>query len=256
MSRRRLRPVEMIRPAGSTIAAPTGMLPARRPSQASSNERCHAGFGQAIIGGMTQPYDETLDRLRTAYDHGAAARNDRPKQEWKIVERDAFADRIGPGARLLEIGAGTGQDSLYFHERGNCVVAVDLSSRMVAHCRDKGIDAHVMDFRNLEFPAESFDAVYALNCLLHVPNSDLPDVLAAIRAVLRPGGLFFLGVYGGDGHEGPLPDDDHEPARFFSLRTDEQIQEFARRSFDVVDFHLAETGGWPFQSLTLTPRRS
>lgn len=115
----------MIRPAGSTITAPTGMLPARRLSQASSNERCHAGFGQAIMGGMTQPYDETLDRLRTAYDHGAATRNNRPKQEWKIVERDAFADRIGPGARLLEIGAGTGQDSLYFQERGNSVVAVD-----------------------------------------------------------------------------------------------------------------------------------
>jgi hypothetical protein len=72
-----------------------------------------------------------------------------------------------------------------------------------------------------------------------------------IRAVLRDGGLFFIGVFGGDGHEGPLPDDDHEPPRFFSLRTDEQIQEFARESFEILDFHLTETGGWQFQSLTL-----
>jgi SAM-dependent methyltransferase len=48
-----------------------------------------------------------------------------------------------------------------------------------------------MDFLHLDFPAGSFDAVYALNCLLHVPNADLPEVLAAIRAVLRPGQLHF-----------------------------------------------------------------
>lgn len=192
-----------------------------------------------------------MDQLRTAYDRGAAARDRSTKPEWKLLERTAFADRIGPGARLLELGAGTGQDSLYFQERGNSVVAIDLSQHMTAHCRDKGIDARVMDFRDLQFPEASFDAVYALNCLLHVPNADLPAVLAGIRRALRDDGLFFMGVYGGDGHEGPLPDDDHEPPRFFSLRTDEQIQQFARKSFEIVDFHLADTGGWPFQSLTL-----
>lgn len=84
-----------------------------------------------------------------------------------------------------------------------------------------------------------------------MPNSELPAVLAEVRRVLRDGGLFYVGVYGGDGHEGPLPSDDHEPPRFFSLRTDEQIQRFAREWFDIVDFHLADTGGWRFQSLTL-----
>lgn len=204
------------------------------------------------MGGMTQPYDETLDRLRSAYDRGAAERDRGLKQEWKLVERAAFADRIGPGARLLEIGAGTGQDSVYFQERGNSVLAVDLSSQMVAFCRGKGIDARVMNFRHLEFDDESFDAVYALNCLLHVPNSELPSVLAEVRRVLRDNGLFFMGVYGGDGYEGPLPDDNHIPPRFFSLRTDEQIQRFARESFDIVDFHVVHNDGFRFQSLTLT----
>jgi len=67
---------------------------------------------------------------------------------------------------------------------------------VLEHCRAKGIDAHVMDFLHLDFPASSFDAVFAMNCLLHVPNQDLPDVLTAIRTVLRPDGLFFLGGYG------------------------------------------------------------
>jgi hypothetical protein len=59
-------------------------------------------------------------------------------------------------------------------------------------------------------------------------------------------------VYGGSGEEGPAERDDHVPARFFSWRSDAQIQQFARQSFDVVDFHVLQPGtAYAFQSLTL-----
>ena len=48
--------------------------------------------------------------------------------------------------------------------------------------------------------------------------------------------------------------DDHDPPRFFSSRTDEQIQRFARESFEIVDFHIVALGEASFQSLTLTRR--
>jgi SAM-dependent methyltransferase len=116
-----------------------------------------------------------------------------------------------------------------------------------------GLDARVMDFSQLDFPAESFDAVYAMNCLLHVPNAELPAVLRSVARVIVPGGLFFLGVYGGGpAGEGPAESDDHVPARFFSWRTDDQIVEFATESFDIVEFHIAQEGTpHRFQSLTL-----
>jgi hypothetical protein len=85
-------------------------------------------------------------------------------------------------------------------------------------------------------------------------EADLPAVLASIARVLRPGGLFFLGVYsGGEGtEEGPAESDDHFPARFFSWRTDDQIVQIASESFDIVDFHIAQAGTQHrFQSLTL-----
>ena len=156
--------------------------------------------------------------------------------------------------RLLEVGAGTGQDSLFFQEAGLDVVAADLSSEMVARCRAKGIDAHVMDFLSLDFPAGSFDAVYALNCLLHVPNADLPVALKAIRDLLAPGGLFFLGVYGGEAREGIADEDWHDPPRFFSSRTDAEIQRFAADHFEIVNFHVVEPESFHFQSLTLRRR--
>ncbi|GIG56340.1 hypothetical protein Lfu02_07120 [Longispora fulva] len=198
-------------------------------------------------------YQDVVGALRTAYDGGAAGRDREVKDPWKVTERADFLRRLTDEGRerLLEVGAGTGQDSSYFRDNGLDVVAVDLSPEMVAHCRAKGLTAHVRDFLDLGFPPGSFDAVYALNCLLHVPDADLPAALEAIAAVLRPGGLFFLGVYGGVDYEGPLDEDEHDPPRFFSWRTDARIREFAARSFEVVDFHVVGTGNQRFQSLTL-----
>ncbi|TMR12148.1 methyltransferase domain-containing protein [Nonomuraea turkmeniaca] len=207
---------------------------------------------------MNVRYDDVTGPLRIAYDGGAERRDLSGKAPWKVAEREAFLSRLKDHGctRLLEVGAGTGQDSAYFQENGLHVVAVDLSPAMVALCREKGIEAHVMDFLALEFTPGSFDAVYALNCLLHVPNSDLPAVMDTIRTVMRPGGLFFLGVYGGGSlnGEGTFEEDDHDPPRFFSFRSDEQLQEYARASFEIVDFHAVGLDERRFQSLTL--RRS
>jgi hypothetical protein len=62
--------------------------------------------------------------------------------------------------------------------------------------------------------------------------------------------VFFLGVYGSSGEEGPLADDEHVPPRVFSWRTDEQILEFAAAAFEVVDFHIVplRPDGFRFQS--------
>lgn len=199
-------------------------------------------------------YRRIRDSLTASYEAAADARDKRAKRPWKLAERDAFLARLRAerAVRLLEIGAGPGHDSLFFASSGLEVVATDMSPTMVARCRDKGLDARVMDFSELDFEPASFDAVHAMNCLLHVPNTELPAVLSAIGRVLRPGGLFFLGVYGGRAEEGKSSSDDHVPARFFSFRTDEQLLQFASQSFEVVDFHVVpDADEARFQSLTL-----
>jgi len=125
---------------------------------------------------------------------------------------------------------------------------------MVARCREKGLTAYVMDFLHLDFPAGSFDAVYALNCLLHVPLQDLPDVLLTIRSLLMPNGLFYMGLYGGIDFEGIWPEDWHEPKRFFSFHSDEWIQEIATTYFELLSFKPIFVGRGEelhFQSLVL-----
>lgn len=202
-------------------------------------------------------YEDVTELLRGAYETSAAQRDKTPKDPWKLHEREEFLARLNTEGktRLLEVGAGTGHDSLFFQDAGLDVVATDLTPAMVELCRAKGLDARAADFMNLSFRTGSFDAVWALNCLLHVPNASLPRVLLSIRDVLVEGGLFFLGLYGGEQFEGIKEDDWHEPPRFFCFRTDEEVTSAVSEVFEIVEFHVnapaADDTRNHFQSLTL-----
>jgi SAM-dependent methyltransferase len=200
-------------------------------------------------------HDELVARHRASYGEEAAAGRDTvSKAKWKVDERAAFLGKLqaAQARTLLEVGSGTGQDSVYFQQEGLVVTAVDLSPSMVMRTREKGINAFVRDVMDLGFPEGSFDSAYSLNTLLHVPNAELDAALLAIRTVLAPGGLFYLGVFGGDQEEGVAANDQHVPARFFSFRSDRQLLEYAERHFEVLDFHVYDNrAGIRFQSMTL-----
>ncbi|GIP34676.1 hypothetical protein J2TS4_38860 [Paenibacillus sp. J2TS4] len=133
------------------------------------------------------------------------------------------------------------------------MTCIDLSSEMVRFCKAKGLDAHVMDFYELDFPEGAFDAVYALNCLLHVPNHEMGVVLSGIRRVLKPGGVFYLGLYGGRDSEGIWEEDWCEPKRFFAFRSDESVQALVKPYFRLEYFNKVqlEEGNPHFQSFIL-----
>jgi SAM-dependent methyltransferase len=185
-------------------------------------------------------YHQVMTNLRQSYNQQQAEQRDlREPEPWKHALRQQFLSLLQQEGKtkLLEIGAGTGQDSLFFHNNGLSVVCTDLSAEMVQCCRAKGLVAYVMDFLSLDFPAHSFDAVYALNCLHHVPSRDLPAVQHTLWHLLRPGGLFSLCVYGGMEWEGVREQDWHQPPRFFAYHTDERLRHITAPLFDLVSFH-------------------
>jgi SAM-dependent methyltransferase len=201
-------------------------------------------------------YQQVIMQLREAYNRSALTREKGKKEPWKIVERQHFLELLQKERKhaLLEIGAGTGQDGKFFQEQGIEVICTDLSPTMVKCCREKGLPAYVMDCLHLDFPAASFEAIYSLNCLLHVPSPDLPTALNSIRELLRPGGLFYLGVYGGNEQEGIWVDDQHEPKRFFSYHTDSYMQQVTQQFFEPISFKVVEVSRgahFHFQSMIL-----
>ena len=194
--------------------------------------------------------------LIESYNNHAQERDTYAMDAWKVEERANFLILLQSKNKrsLLEIGAGTGRDSKFFQDVGMNVTCIDLSPEMIKLCQQKGLSAHEMDMTDLDFPPDSFDAVYALNSLLHIQKADFRIVLENVRKILKPSGLFYLGVYGSDEEfEGVWEQDAYNPKRFFSFHTDEGIQKITSEVFELLYFkHIPVEGSRThFQSLIL-----
>ena len=113
--------------------------------------------------------------------------------------------------------------------------------------------------RSLAAIGASFDAVYSLNVLLHVPWNDLEQVLAVIHDTLNPNGIFFYGVYGGVDEEKAITDAKKmNLPRFFSRLTDDALLKVVAPKFNVIKFETIDIGGdqsgFHFQALFLRKR--
>jgi SAM-dependent methyltransferase len=99
------------------------------------------------------------------------------------------------GKRILDLGAGLGESSVYFAGQGARVTLVDLSPAMVDFARALAahwgvtIEARIGSAEELDVGLERFDYVYAANLLHHV--SDKRATLCGIQAALVRGGCFF-----------------------------------------------------------------
>ena len=175
------------------------------------------------------------ESIATTYSNVAQQREEMGEAEWRwpIAERVLAQLQDEEKTRLLEIGAGVGFTSRWFADRDLDVVATDLSPTQVELIRAKGLEGRVADFYDLGFAPETFDAAWAMNCIHHVPSADLVQVMTTVADVLRPGGLWYLGVWGGRDEEGMYDDDFYQPARFLALRSDASMRAAAEEVFDV-----------------------
>jgi SAM-dependent methyltransferase len=204
---------------------------------------------------------EILRNLQIAYDQAAEARDQQARDRWKQRERDRFLSllRERDVHNLLEIGPGPGPDSIFFKENGLAVRGIDLSEENAARCLKKGVTTAVMDCTQIAFREAAFEAAYTFNCLLHIPHADIERVLGGVRKILKPGGLFYLGQYGGTQSEGIWEEDHYRPKRFFAFLTDDQIQTRCAHHFHILDFQtipLENMESFHFQSLILEKTES
>ena len=120
------------------------------------------------------------------------------------AERSEFArllNRAIPGdARILEIGCGTGQMSLYLARADRLVVGADLTRASlelaVAAARRFRLDRVLFVETDLHRPGlrkGSFDVVYSSGVLHHTPNPRA--AFGRIVRLARPGGMIVLGLY-------------------------------------------------------------
>ena len=171
--------------------------------------------------------------LIESYEKYAYQRESSTTDEFKERERSELLKLLKEERRktMLEIGCGPGRDAQFFQSQGFQVFAVDNAPTMVKLTAEKGVTAQVLDCYNLDQIDETFDAVYTMNCLLHIPKKDIGHIFSLIATRLNRTGLMYLGLWGGENFEGSLEQDTYEPKRFFSFWEAEALLEVVQQSF-------------------------
>ncbi|MCB2126921.1 MAG: class I SAM-dependent methyltransferase [Rhodobacteraceae bacterium] len=111
----------------------------------------------------------------------------------------SFIAALPPGARVLDLGCGPGQASVFLREAGHRPDPVDASVGMVALANDRhAIGARQASFDDIDAVA-AYEGVWANFSLLHAPRSALPRHLVALNRALVPGGILHVGMKTGTG---------------------------------------------------------
>jgi SAM-dependent methyltransferase len=104
---------------------------------------------------------------------------------------------------ILDLGCGPGRDLKTFTALGHVAVGLEGAPRFAEMARaSSGCEVWQQDFLKLRLPASRFDGVFANAALFHVPGQELPQVLRALHATLKPRGALFSSNPRGQNEEG------------------------------------------------------
>lgn len=109
----------------------------------------------------------------------------------------ALVDQLTPG-RALDLGCGTGTNSLYLAKRGWQTVGVDFVPSAIWQAKRKArtektpVDFYIADVTRLDFLDAPFDLAVDVGCLHALSNEQRPAYARGLARLVRPGGVFLL----------------------------------------------------------------
>lgn len=131
---------------------------------------------------------------------------------------DSFLQHIPIGGKILDLGCGSGRDSLKFILKGYEVEATDGSSELCRIASELiGQQVRCLDFGELDYE-EEFDGVWACASLLHVEKSQMMLVIDKIHRSLLPGGCMYFSFKRGESER-------MKNGRFFNDYTEDAVRE-------------------------------
>ena len=134
----------------------------------------------------TQAY---YDRFSTAYE---AERHRGYHRLIDELELD-LVRRFGAGKDIFEAGCGTGLLLREAAALARSAVGLDLSRGMLRPARDRGLRVVQGSLTDVPLPSASFDLVYSMKVLAHVPP--IERAVAELARLVRPGGHLLLEFY-------------------------------------------------------------
>ncbi|MFY9277395.1 MAG: methyltransferase domain-containing protein, partial [Clostridium sp.] len=148
----------------------------------------------------------------------------------------AFLKLVPKGGKILDLGCGSGRDSMNFIKLGYEVTAVDGSKELAKKASALlGKEVIVSTFEELELK-EKFHGIWACASLLHIKREDLKTVLNNLYNNLEDNGVFYMSFKYG---EKEYVDDKN---RYFNCFTDESIISFINENtkYNILGLYITE----------------
>lgn len=143
-------------------------------------------------------------------------------QDMSEIMRE-FLNYLEEGDTILDLGCGSGRDSLTLYELGYDVTPLDASSEMCKLAEiHTGLDVLQMTFEQIDFD-DVFDGIWACASLLHTPKKELSGILTKIARALNEKGILYMSFKLGD-FEG------FRGERYFSDFTSDSISQLLREN--------------------------
>lgn len=141
---------------------------------------------QQAINEIEHFHKVSLENIEATFGWASPAGQLRVRRRGNLISRIA---NLTPSTRALEIGCGSGVFTERFSKTGVELVAVDISSDLLAAARSRKLSNVVFvekRFEDLELNESSFDAIIGVSILHHL---DLEAALPLIYKLLKPNGV-------------------------------------------------------------------
>ncbi|WP_180180951.1 bifunctional 2-polyprenyl-6-hydroxyphenol methylase/3-demethylubiquinol 3-O-methyltransferase UbiG [Acinetobacter sp. YH01021] len=137
-----------------------------------------------------------------------------------------FLAELPEGARILDVGCGSGRDTLAFKKKGYQVDAIDYSEELVKKAsRLTGIPIKLKSFYEVD-DYEAYDGIWACASLLHCERTRLKEVIGKLLSALKPNGVIYMSFKYGNG-------DREKDGRQFTDLNEVQVKELLNQWDDV-----------------------
>ena len=110
-----------------------------------------------------------------------------------------FANKIPNQTLILDAGCGSGRDALHFKNQGYIVRAMDASPALVDFAASVLNQLVALKTFAEINDVNTFDGIWCCASLLHVPDSELPQVFSAVATALKTQGVLYVSFKYGKG---------------------------------------------------------
>ena len=151
------------------------------------------------------------------------------------IQYELFLKYLDKKGKILDLGCGSGRDTLYFKKLGYEVEAIDGSKELCELATHyTGINVKCMKFNELNV-VDIYDGIWACSSLVHISKKELIEVLKKIKIALKKEGILYVALKSGEGEE-------TLNGRYFSYIEKEEFEKIINKlDFKLIDFLSAKS---------------